>query len=791
MNAQNIEHIRETAQGGTGASLGDLLGNRLRPYEVKLQTDNDVDVRLAVEFLRQLDPTGRHHLAYAERAGEGQMVGRVFEPSDWIGVEAWLRAIPPGSNVYFSPNEPAAGAADQFSLPKTAIASVRAVCADVDPWPDRPFDEARRSLTRCADEAARWDHAPSHIIDSGGGIQLFWLLPNKLDVHEHGAAAEAAARGIAAALIEKGAGKVDAVQSLQHVFRLPGTTNHASPRKLALGRPASAPARVRRQTGQRHHLSDLQLRFPATARDIRSTDPAAVTELMEQLRCEPLEIDEALRTRFEQARTDHWRLDRLWAADPTALAGDDRSGSGWRFNLAQCLAGAGFTDPLDYARLVLEWGNPAVDQSRIDPETPDGLRQLARDWVNGAVPLLEDVRKWFAEPADPLFPPECSASIEHGGTATGPKRFQPISFDEAAEKALVAGNRPLIKGLLDQGAMTVLYGESNTGKTFVAMDIAYHVARGLNWAAMRTTQAAVLYVAAEGGQGARRRAAALKSRHGTAGSSFQFLTHPIDLLRSNADLKPLLAMIADLPEAPGLIVIDTLSRALAGGDENSPTDMGALVKNLDQLRAGTGAHLLVVHHSGKDASKGARGHSLLRAATDTEIEIRDRQISVTKQRDLDGTWSSGFDLDVIELGRDEDGDPITSCVVQLAAVGDAETLPSDNELAAIARCVSAGKWRLAHSGRARGSWVGNPIAEALGIDISTRSATARVIAIVDELLRTRQLVTRSQFNPRTGRDDKFVEPAGALRCWVEETPAAQGADNVVPFPDKLSGGAFE
>jgi hypothetical protein len=182
---------------------------------------------------------------------------------------------------------------------------------------------------------------------------------------------------------------------------------------------------------------------------------------------------------------------------------------------------------------------------------------------------------------------------------------------------------------------------------------------------MKVTRAPVVYIAAEGGQGARKRAAALVSKYGEAGEGFWFLLHPVNLLRADADLGPLVATLRELGERPGLIVLDTLSRAMAGGDENASTDMGAMVKHLDALRAATSAHLLVVHHTGKDRAKGARGHSLLRAATDTEIEVGDRQIAVTKQRDLDKSYCSGFDLDVMTLGVDGDGDPITSCTVRL------------------------------------------------------------------------------------------------------------------------------
>lgn len=269
--------------------------------------------------------------------------------------------------------------------------------------------------------------------------------------------------------------------------------------------------------------------------------------------------------------------------------------------------------------------------------------------------------QWWEPVSDeaPLFPENLPNAFSE---AKAKFRFTP--FDEAAANAVDGAALPLIKGILDQGAMTILYGESNAGKTFVAMDIAYHIANGLPWAGRRTAALPVLYIAAEGGKGARKRAAALMARYGAA-AGFWFVMHPINLLRADADLKPLIDAVRVTGQAFGLIVVDTLSRAMAGGDENASTDMGAMVKHLDVLRSATGAHLMAVHHSGKDKAKGARGHSLLRAATDTEIEIADGVIAVTKQRDLDGSFSSGFALDVVTLGVDRDGDPVTSCTVRL------------------------------------------------------------------------------------------------------------------------------
>jgi hypothetical protein len=276
----------------------------------------------------------------------------------------------------------------------------------------------------------------------------------------------------------------------------------------------------------------------------------------------------------------------------------------------------------------------------------------------------------------PLFPEELPNPFEQSGEKQV-KRFPLTSFADAAATALSTAAQPLIKGVLDQGAMTILYGESNAGKTFVAMDMAYHIAAGVDWAGKRTAKLPVLYVAAEGGQGARKRAAALASKHGTC-EGFYFLMHPINLLRADADLKPLIDTArdaaAEIGQGFGLVVIDTLSRAMAGGDENSSTDMGAMVKHLDVLRKALEAHVMAVHHSGKDRARGARGHSLLRAAPDTEIEVADRVISVTKQRDLDGSFSSGFDLDVVTLGVDAEGDPVTSCTVKLISRHEAQAV---------------------------------------------------------------------------------------------------------------------
>ena len=85
--------------------------------------------------------------------------------------------------------------------------------------------------------------------------------------------------------------------------------------------------------------------------------------------------------------------------------------------------------------------------------------------------------------------------------------------------------------------------------------------------------------------------------------------------------------------------------------------------------------MLIIHHPGKDASKGARGSSALLGAVDTEIEIVDRKIVPTKQRDVELGEAIGFKLQPVPIGVDEDGDIIVSCVIEEAAIRDPRATP--------------------------------------------------------------------------------------------------------------------
>ena len=231
----------------------------------------------------------------------------------------------------------------------------------------------------------------------------------------------------------------------------------------------------------------------------------------------------------------------------------------------------------------------------------------------------------------------------------------------------------LVKNWLGAEAVSMIYGDSNCGKSFLALDIAAHVASGHSWMGHNTRKGKVLYLASEGGQKSYGpRIAALrdaKSELQEKGAADDLLLTLIQVdLHGTTDID---AISAALPELNfTLIVVDTLAMSIGAGSENDSADMAQFIKNIMTLKKRYNCHVLIVHHSGKDRAKGARGHSSLRAAVDTEIEVKVdgsiRTATCKKQRDMENGKSIAFTLRVVDLGLDDELDPITSCVVEQA-----------------------------------------------------------------------------------------------------------------------------
>jgi len=216
----------------------------------------------------------------------------------------------------------------------------------------------------------------------------------------------------------------------------------------------------------------------------------------------------------------------------------------------------------------------------------------------------------------------------------------------------------LVQGVIPQRSFVALYAPPASFKSFIALDIAECIATGRAFLGNQITkQGAVLYIAGEGHGGIGSRIKALKTHHSTpVGAPVYFLRRQVNLRSSKTDLQDLVNAIDDLKAINEinfeLIIIDTLARAFGGGNENASEDMGAFITAAGAIQGRYECGLLVVHHAGKDATKGLRGHSSLLGAVDTELEIIRIEgaqppkgiLHISKQKDGEDGQRIGFKM---------------------------------------------------------------------------------------------------------------------------------------------------
>ena len=261
-------------------------------------------------------------------------------------------------------------------------------------------------------------------------------------------------------------------------------------------------------------------------------------------------------------------------------------------------------------------------------------------------PQVDDIAKEFAP--DP--PKE----------ADKPKPTKTIkieSWDEIQDEPV----EWLIEGVIPKGSFTALYGPPGSFKSFIALDIAEAIATGRSWMGRPVKQTgAVLYLAGEGFGGIGARIKACKMHHQTEdGAPIYIVRHQLNLRSSAEDFNALMMAVVTLVEQTGmefsLAIVDTLARAFGGGNENSSEDMGAFITAMGKVQEFLNCALMVLHHSGKDAAKGLRGHSSLLGAVDTELELLrfDEQmkgvLTISKQKDGADNERFGFEMVEVEI----------------------------------------------------------------------------------------------------------------------------------------------
>ena len=334
---------------------------------------------------------------------------------------------------------------------------------------------------------------------------------------------------------------------------------------------------------------------------------------------------------------------------------------------------------------------PIVD---VDPAWPRGW-DLADPWPESAdgidpLEMLECANLWTA-PAPPQLPSSQPGLKVVAGTDAAIDGNTVVRLDP---KPTEAGKRPrflitplrdihvvlvgqwLIKSLLPAKGLVVIYGAPGCGKSFLALHAMLHVAAGRTWAGCKVPRAAgVIYIAAEGQSGFGNRVATARDRlQIEPDAPFGLITvAPNGTQKGDAEAlsEEIKAQSEVLGWTPKVILVDTLSRTMFGADESSPEGMGSFIANCGLLADRHDALVVAVHHKGKDEARGMRGWSGLHGACDAEWEVIEEdgkhRVEVPKMKDgPDGlTWK--FELETVALGPDEEGDPVTTCVVEITS----------------------------------------------------------------------------------------------------------------------------
>ena len=226
----------------------------------------------------------------------------------------------------------------------------------------------------------------------------------------------------------------------------------------------------------------------------------------------------------------------------------------------------------------------------------------------------------------------------------------------------------LIHGVLPLQGTAAIFGAPGTGKSFLALDLAARISEGIDsWFDIGTKQRDVVYMALEGGGGIRKRIDAWEIENNRVAKNLQIVIGEFNL-RHPEHVSGLLEDINAKLDKGWVTFIDTLNQASPGSDENSSVDMGLLLAAAKRIAMESEGIVVLIHHSGKDGSKGLRGHSSMNAAMDLTIEVKKTAVghswSTHKVKDGDDGVTKHFTLAIHTTSGSTFDEHETSCAVR-------------------------------------------------------------------------------------------------------------------------------
>lgn len=292
------------------------------------------------------------------------------------------------------------------------------------------------------------------------------------------------------------------------------------------------------------------------------------------------------------------------------------------------------------------------------------------DWM-AETPDYDDYPEWGDPDGEPVIDADFGIEAEQ-------EQPRALPFEWAGKAEPVIDGLWLIDDWLPKSGIAAIYGHPGCGKSFLAIDMAAHIASGEPWAGRHVEQGLVVYVVAEGQTGFRNRLFAMQRAGKIAPDApFVFIPCPIDMQAPDGDLKALMETIAQVTEQArqplALLVIDTLSKTFGAGKENTD-DMAGYIANCQRVSSAFDCLTAIVHHRPKDSeSRDLRGHSSLRGGIETAIlvEAGDIKTATTlKQKDGEDNMAVRFKLERVVIGEDKRGKEVSTCLTEIVE-GDA------------------------------------------------------------------------------------------------------------------------
>jgi len=402
------------------------------------------------------------------------------------------------------------------------------------------------------------------------------------------------------------------------------------------------------------------------------------------------------------AGASHWPEDiTQYFAGAVVIVVPDCDAPGWKYakRVVEALL------PVAKAVRVLDFNLPELGDDAYEWVQDGGDRAKLAELAK-ALPVITDINQvqtpeWIVprETIDPIEHP-IEPDFDTNEPILVPRQLLNIEPWDSIEDEPVEW---LIDNVLPKKAFAALYGPPGSYKSFVALDIAEAIATGRTWMGREVQSAgAVLYIAGEGFGGIGARIKACKMHNATqAGAEIYVIRAAINMRSSAEDFDLLVASICDLMEKTGvqfeLVQIDTLARAFGGGNENNSEDMGAFIHNAGRIQRMLNCAMMVLHHSGKDATKGLRGHSSLLGAVDTQLELLKIDampnpsspiagsgiLTISKQKDGQDGLRIGFEMVKVEIKASALG--ISEAQISLAVRPSDEAIKQEMQAHAVER----------------------------------------------------------------------------------------------------------